>query len=791
MICVLSFCHLESPVIFKDLINDDILEVETFVREEMLTFLQSKTKFDAHEESMEFYFGPYAHLPNEFKFRIGDKKLIHRMIAQVNAMVNNGDMGISKSNQKESRDESSPNKKNQQMSADAAQTYYFLRKLNDAADRNASRERGGYRFSDETKQFATYIRIIAGPLAYETLQRNLKCALPALVSVNRYIRKSKSKIIEAVPRIEELLVYLTSRNLPLKVSISEDATRIIGRVQYDSITNQLMGFVLPMNKSNGMPIPFSFPAKNAESILSHFSKQNSTSQFMNVVMVQPLANAPPFGLMVYGTDNKQSTNDIITRWLHLQKKMKEKNIDVLTISTDSDPKYNAAMRFLSKLGSSSNFLNSPWFRCGNMDNEMPFFVQDTVHVGTKLRNFLLRTVLNKKVIPFGNCFIKMQHLVYLLANFPKDRHELTGTILNPVDRQNFASVKRMCDTKVINLLRSEVFGGEGTALFLEMVKNIIDSYIDTTLAPLDRVRKMWYSLFIIRIWKEFVTKSKNYTVKDNFLTMNCYACIELNAHALIQIMCHLRDNEIESLFLPHLFSSQQCESTFRLLRSLTSTYSTVTNFTVKEAINRIDKIELQNQIMHVMPEFTYPRLGKKDFANNQQQKLPTTTEISNVILQCQRDAIKTAIKFKLISSRTTEATKRKTTACHINEYIPKKTNNSKAVPHSQAIPMKQLAVSDLKNIALKNYAEKKANPITETSPYIELCFDSKRIVVKKTSLCWLLRPDDGPKLSNDRLLRVRASNISKENKQKFNSKKEYTVNANKVKYTLPKRRCKY
>lgn len=105
--------------------------------------------------------------------------------------------------------------------------------------------------------------------------------------------------------------------------------------------------------------------------------------------------------------------------------------------------------------------------------------------------------------------------------------------------------------------------------------------------------------------------------------------------------------------------------------------------------------------------------------------------------------------------------------------------------------MKQLAVSDLKNIALKNYAEKKANPITETSPYIELCFDSKRIVVKKTSLCWLLRPDDGPKLSNDRLLRVRASNISKENKQKFNSKKEYTVNANKVKYTLPKRRCKY
>lgn len=312
-------------MLFKDLTDDDILEVETFVKEELLTFLESKKKFDGHEESMKFYFGPYAHVPNNFKFRIGDKKLIHKMIAQVNAMVKNGDTGFSNSNQKEStQDENSSSEKKQPMSSDAAQTYYFLRQLNDAADRNANRERGGYRFSRATKQFATYIRIIAGPLAYETLQRNLRCALPALVSVNRYIRKSKSKIIEGVPRIEELLVYLTSRDLPLKVSISEDATRIIGRVQYDSVTNQLMGFVLPVNKSNGMPIPFSFPAKNAESILSHFSKQNSTSQFLNVVMAQPLANAPPFALMVYGTDNKQSTNDIINRWLHLKKKIERK-----------------------------------------------------------------------------------------------------------------------------------------------------------------------------------------------------------------------------------------------------------------------------------------------------------------------------------------------------------------------------------------------------------------------------------------------------------------------------------
>lgn len=776
---------------FKDLNNDDILEVETFVREEMLKFLNSKKNFDGHEKTMEFYFGPYAHIPNEFKFRIGDKKIIKMMIAHVNEMVNNGDIGLKESNQKESTQNiNSSNEEEQQMSPDAAQTYYFLRKLIEAADQNANRERGGYRFSDETKQFATYIRLIAGPLAYETLQNNLKCALPSLVSVNRYIRQSNSKIIEGVPRIEELLVYLTSRNLPLKVSISEDATRIIGRVQYDSTTNQLMGFVLPINENNGMPIPFAFPAKNAESILSHFSNQNSTSQFLNVVMAQPLANVPPFGLMVYGTDNKQSTNDIIKRWHYLHEQLKEKNINLVAISTDSDPRYNSAMRYLSKLGTTSNFMKSSWFSCGN-NNVLPFFVQDTVHIATKLRNFLLRTVLNRKIIPFGNRFIKMQHLVYLLTNFPKDQHELTATILNPVDRQNFASVRRMCDEKVINLLRNEVIGSEGTALFLEMVQNIIDSFIDTKLDPLERIRKIWYPLFIIRIWKEYVLKNKKYKLKDNFLTMNCYACIELNAHSLIQIMCYLKEADTESLFLPHLISSQQCESTFRLLRSLTSTYSTVTNFTTKEAINRIDKIELQNQIIHTMPQFTYPRLGKNNSQNNQQHyKLPTKAEICEVILQCKRDAIDTAVEFNLISSRATEQIKEKATACHVNKYIPKKTNNSTTFPHSQSIPIKKLALSDFENIALKNFAQKKPEPITETSPYTEFCFGSNRIVVKKTSLCWLLR-DDVKKLSNDRLLRVRASGISKKNKQQINSKKKYAVNEKRVKYILPFRTCKY
>lgn len=83
----------------------------------------------------------------------------------------------------------------------------------------------------------------------------------------------------------ELLNYLKERKLSLVVSLSEDATRITGRLQYDSVTNEVMGFVLPINSRNGMPIPFSFKARNALEIAKHFNTQNGKEVASNVTAV--------------------------------------------------------------------------------------------------------------------------------------------------------------------------------------------------------------------------------------------------------------------------------------------------------------------------------------------------------------------------------------------------------------------------------------------------------------------------------------------------------------------------
>lgn len=606
--------------------------------------------------------------PKQFAFRIGDRLLIKELVTHVKeAMIRNGAghfqgkeilHPIANETVSNSLIETELN----------THTHFLLGKLISAADRNSKRKKGGYRYDSEIKRYASYLRMLAGPLAYETIQRNLEHSLPSLSSTNRYIKSANCHIVEGVLRSEELLIYLKERHLPLKVVLSEDATRIEDRVQYDSSTNQIVGFTLPINYQNGMPFPLAYPARTAEEICRHFSSGNNVSSFLNIIMAQPVKNANPFCLLAFGSDNRYTTSDVSKRWKYIEGELLKVGISVLMWSSDSDPRYNSAMRELSQLNSRTEKYIS-WFACN--ESTCSFYSQDTVHIGTKMRNFFLRTIWNEEKLPFGKYYINWNHLKFLLCNFSKGEHQLTATVLNPIDKQNFASVLRMCHPRVTNLLKYHVSDSEATVVFLNIMRDVIDSYLDQHISPLERIRKMWYPLFIIRIWRKFIKTHKQYNLKDNFLTANCYSCLELNAHSLVLCIFYLQKINRPDLFLPYLFESQPCESMFRQLRSFSSTFSTVTNCSIKEALSRISKIQLQNEIIHGTSEhFVYPRLGQKEQISNDSSMdksivLPTRSEIIDEIEKCKQDAIIISRKLGLIVNRKqTEFT------CKVPLYAP-------------------------------------------------------------------------------------------------------------------------
>lgn len=372
----------------------------------------------------EDFFGPiYEFAPDSFEFTPGDRLQVVSVSSYVNNITTTQPQYFKRTDDIVDFDSKEIMQKMSCLTVDnhgqkLANRPHLLNKLIEAADRNATRKKGGYRFENDEKSFATYLRMISGPLAYDTIQKNLPSALPSLSSTNRYIRKMNSPIIEGIFRCNELQLFLEQRKLPKVVSLSEDATRIVGRVQYDGKINQVIGFVQPINRKNGMPVPFSFPARDVDEIMQYFDGTLNESTFLNVIMAQPIGSkeSHAFCLMLFGSDNKYTSVDVCNRWNFIIDALNGLGIVVLNVSSDSDPRYNAAMRNLSLLGNESNLFGlRNWYRMGTMKKIThsgefnTIFTQDTTHIGTKMRNLILKTAKKEKKLPIGKYYIQQAH----------------------------------------------------------------------------------------------------------------------------------------------------------------------------------------------------------------------------------------------------------------------------------------------------------------------------------------------------------------------------------------------
>lgn len=148
--------------------------------------------------------------------------------------------------------------------------------------------------------------------------------LPSPSSVNRYLKDYGPTITEGSLRCQELVTFLNEKNAPLVVWLSEDATKITPKIQYDPNTNQLVGFVLLFDK-HGMPKTNSFNARNAKEIEEHF-KNGIEASTVYVVMAQPIKQGiPPFCLQLFGSNNKFTAQDVLKRWHYTKAELKKVN----------------------------------------------------------------------------------------------------------------------------------------------------------------------------------------------------------------------------------------------------------------------------------------------------------------------------------------------------------------------------------------------------------------------------------------------------------------------------------
>lgn len=211
--------------------------------------------------------------------------------------------------------------------------------------------------------------------------------------------------------MNQLKTFLVERNLPLCVWVSEDGTRITGKIEFDSSSNKLIGFVLPL--VDGCPKPDTFMATSAQKIMNHF-ETSIKSDYAYVIMAQPLLpSAPSFCLSIFGTDNRFTYEDVMKIWNKIQKLASYVGITILGFSSDGDTRLLKSMN-IKTFSSHAQKNNSD--SCALQE----VYVQDTVYIGTKLRTRLLKPGI---ILPMSKYNASVSHLYEITEKFSKDKHQ--------------------------------------------------------------------------------------------------------------------------------------------------------------------------------------------------------------------------------------------------------------------------------------------------------------------------------------------------------------------------------
>ena len=456
------------------------------------------------------------------------------------------------------------------------------------------------------KKFSTSLLIYAGPRAYNFLHENIPQALPSLRTIQRIIRSEYKHIGEGEYRFDDLVAHLESYGADKVVAIAEDATRVIGRADYDYETDRVVGFVLPCNDA-GLPLSDTFLATSFGAIEKMFAT-NELAKYAYAYVAQPVSlNAPAFCIACIGSNNRFKTDDVLQRWKYIYFLCTARGITVVSFGADGDTRELKAMKTACQLSNSKSldqklFMMSPsnllapvkhpdnwtWFRVKYSTNIA--YVQDPVHVAVKLKTRMTKPSI---VLPIGKYLAGIHHLQLATASFSKDQHGVRMRDINHKDKQNFEAVLRITHPTFLKVLQ-KIPDAQGTIEFLRVIRCVVDSFLDENITALQRIHKAWYAVFFFRYWRKWVVNSKEYSIQNNFITENSYSCIELNAHSLITLLQTARKSG--HCFLPWLHGSQSCEKLFRTVRSMSSTFSTIVNFGMLGLLRRLHRLQIQFQL---------------------------------------------------------------------------------------------------------------------------------------------------------------------------------------------------
>lgn len=544
----------------------------------------------------------------------------------------------------------------------------FLQTLIEIQRKKNSKKRIFY--DDDMLKISLYYFLLGGRQLYETLALNLP--FPSLALIYKYLH-DKRTAIEGEFRFEIFAAQNKERGGVNYAWVSEDDTKVVEGIRYNPHEDTIVGLCLPIDHETGTPKINFFKFNTIKEVKEHLFKEKAAS-YVKLVTIRALSpTSKTFVLALYGTNGSDKFEPTLQRWKYIVDEFAAIGVVVMGeflalqlvnsllylrlyfifycsscksgISSDGAISFLKTMTVMTKFNDGEDMSIPREFRgffFAQLDLHKTCVINDGLHLVVKIIWRMMRETMT-----MGNHKVSRAIILEILNTFGKSETGIDQSVITDVkDAMNYTRAEKLCSNEFYKHFDDE--SQVSTRVFLKLATYVNDALNDTSLPPEERVRKIWYAVFISRMWRLSTNLKTNTSLRHDFLTSNAYTCLETNAHNLLKYLIKCREVGAPECFLPYNANSQDSEKMFRSYRSMGTTNNTVVNFTVSELLHLQTRASALNEIK------THPDL-EHDFDNASKKikekkmikfvptALPTNQEIRRLVIDALEEAMGDAI----------------------------------------------------------------------------------------------------------------------------------------------------
>ncbi|POG77253.1 hypothetical protein GLOIN_2v1747656 [Rhizophagus irregularis DAOM 181602=DAOM 197198] len=457
-----------------------------------------------------------------------------------------------------------------------------------ASKKEKNKGKQNLKYSEEFKNFLIVLGTFS-PHALNLFRQNLEGLtiqnIRRLRSNSEDILTDPTLCFENVARFKR---FLDSIGYDGPIAAMSDNTKLKPRLRYSSQMGCIIGSTFSVNETsiktyNDIPL-----------VINKIKENNSIAKYVRVYILQvPLPKFPPVIIALLPNNGSDKTESIVNIHKLLLDFAQELGLHIISIGSDgAQVEFNAQTQIQQiKTSDRLRFNYTPYnidFSCPIFPNIGPIVrIQDPKHAKKTGHNAAMS---GARALTFGHSTIGFNHFTKLLSHLQSPMYK---SDVYKLDRQDDGAAYRTfcpknlaCCLDSNNKIKSEF---KGTFIYLFIIGELVDSYLNRNISPLERIRMAMTSYFFLRIWRFHInTLARKYpefiSVSQNFIASQTFAIMTSLAESIVLLVKAHRDYYSQYPLIPWIHGSEACEHFFGAARQINA------DFDFAELLEMVPKI---------------------------------------------------------------------------------------------------------------------------------------------------------------------------------------------------------